>query len=230
MPIKFLVYPFDALGPRRAPTFWPAESRQRLAEGLRPYRYPLAVALECLRHNRARGVTELLAAYAAGASGRFAKALPQKPFRTLSHALTRMIGELFLTGNVGGQGAQPPNVHDRQTSPNGERGGARGRSPPNVHDRQMFPNGERGGQGGVSPQSEAVEVRQPWRARTRSRFPQRHRSSSREAARSSANPDSGARLGGFQRGASSTPLWSGDPQGGETPLRLSLPTFCRSRK
>ena len=37
-------------------------------------------------------------------------------------------------------------------------------------------------------------------------------------------------LGGFQRGASSTPLWSGDSQGGETPLRLSLPTFCRSRK
>ena len=31
-------------------------------------------------------------------------------------------------------------------------------------------------------------------------FPQRHRSSSREAARSSANPDSAARLGGFQRG------------------------------
>ena len=42
---KNFTFPFDALGPRRAPTFWPAESRQRLAEGLRPYRYPLAVAL-----------------------------------------------------------------------------------------------------------------------------------------------------------------------------------------
>ena len=31
-----------------------------------------------------------------------------KPFRTLSHALTRMIGELFLTGNAGGKGAKPP--------------------------------------------------------------------------------------------------------------------------
>ena len=38
-----------------------------------------------------------------------------------------------------------------------------------AHDRQTFPNGERGGQGGVSPHPEAVEVRQPWRARTRSR-------------------------------------------------------------
>ena len=142
-------------------------------------------------HNRARGVTELLAAYAAGASGRLAKALPQKPFRTRSHALARMIGRRFSPsgelhgGNLGG--AQAPTPKRWRCGNRGERAGARG-------------------------------------------LPQRHRSSSREAARSSANPDSGARLGGFQRGASSTPLWSGDPQGGETPLRLSLPTFCRGRK
>ena len=61
--LKFFIYSFDALRPRRAPTFWPAESRQRLAkEGCAPFGIPPAVALECLRHNRARGVTELLAA------------------------------------------------------------------------------------------------------------------------------------------------------------------------
>ena len=160
-------FPFDALRPRRAPTFWPAESRQRLAkEGCAPFGIPPAVALECLRHNRARGVTELLAAYAAGASGRFAKASPQKPFRTRYHARSRMTSKRFPMGNLRGQGGKAPKA--------------------GAHDRQTFPSGERGGQGGEAPKTEAVEVRQSWRARTRSRFPQRHRSSSREAARSSA--------------------------------------------
>ena len=39
--LKFLIFPFDALRPRRAPTFWPAESRQRLAkEGCAPFGIP----------------------------------------------------------------------------------------------------------------------------------------------------------------------------------------------
>ena len=77
--LKILSFPFDALRPRRAPTFWPAESRQRLAkEGCAPFGIPpLAVALEWLRHNRARGVTELLAASRQELPRRFAKALPQ---------------------------------------------------------------------------------------------------------------------------------------------------------
>ena len=36
--LKNFTFPFDALRPRRAPTFWPAESRQRLAkEGCAPF-------------------------------------------------------------------------------------------------------------------------------------------------------------------------------------------------
>ena len=55
--LKFLIYPFDALRPRQAPTFWPAESRQRLAkEGCAPFGIPpLAVALEWPAATTARG-------------------------------------------------------------------------------------------------------------------------------------------------------------------------------
>ena len=55
--LKILSFPFDALRPRRAPTFWPAESRQRLAkEGCAPFGIPpLAVALEWPAATTARG-------------------------------------------------------------------------------------------------------------------------------------------------------------------------------
>ena len=152
--LKFLIYSFDALRPRRAPTFWPAESRQRLAkEGCAPFGIPpLAVALEWLRHNRARGVTELLAAYAAGASGRFAKASPQKPFRKRYHALTRMIGKLSPLGNAGGKGAKPPNAHDKQTFPVWEPWGQGGVSPQQARmTGRLFLTGNAGGQGAKPP-------------------------------------------------------------------------------
>ena len=195
-PIKILISSFDALTPsghfagRAGPLLsgqqkvgkdWPKRAAP-------PLGFPLAVALECLRHNRApkeaikSGFGGTPRRFAAGASGRFAKALPQKPLRTRYHARSRMIGRCSLMGNAGGQGASAPTLKRWRCGGCGERACARG-------------------------------------------LPQRHRSSSREAARSSANPDSAARLGGFQRGASSTPLWSGDPQGGETPLRLSFAYF-----
>ena len=42
--LKYQLYSFDALRPRRAPTFWPAESRQRLAkEGCAPFGIPPGV-------------------------------------------------------------------------------------------------------------------------------------------------------------------------------------------
>ena len=187
--LKIFSFSFDALRPRRAPTFWPAESRQRLAkEGCAPFGIPPAVALaRPSAAIRARGVTELLAAYAAGASGRFAKALPQKPFRTRSHALARMIGRRSPTGNVGARGRQPPT-----------RSGGGAAAVASAHALAAFPNG-----------TEAPAAK---RRGVRLNLPRQRG------------------LGGFQRGASSTPLWSGDPQGGETPLRLSLPTFCRGRK
>ena len=130
-PIKFYFYPFDA---GRGFFFYPLYAFLNFIFSLRraqaargpllsgqqkvgkdwpkraapPLGFPLAVALECLRHNRARGVTELLAACAAGASARFAKALPQKPFRTRYHAHSRMIGGLSSFGNLRGQGGQSP--------------------------------------------------------------------------------------------------------------------------
>ena len=68
-PIKFLIYLFDALRPRRAPTFWPAESRQRLAkEGCAPFGIPPAVALECPSGTTARGDGGTPRRFAAGAS------------------------------------------------------------------------------------------------------------------------------------------------------------------
>ena len=77
--LNFSFIPSTRSGRAGAPTFWPAESRQRLAkEGCAPFGIPPAVALaRPSAAIRARGVTELLAAYAAGASGRFAGALPQ---------------------------------------------------------------------------------------------------------------------------------------------------------
>ena len=130
--LKFLIFPSTRSGRAGAPTFWPAESRQRLAkEGCAPFGIPpLAVALECLRHNRARGVTELLAAYAAGASGRFAEASPQKPFRTRYHARARMIGKLSPMGNLRGQGGEAPTPKRWRCGGRGERARAR-----------AFPNG-----------------------------------------------------------------------------------------
>ena len=76
--IKIIIYPLRRARAARGPLLsgqqkvgkdWPKRAAP-------PLGFPPAVALECLRHNRARGVTELLAAYAAGASARFAKALP----------------------------------------------------------------------------------------------------------------------------------------------------------
>ena len=69
-----------------------------------------------------------------------------------------------------------------------------------AHDRQTFPNGGRRGQGGEAPNPKR------WRCggrgeRARARgFPQRHRSSSREAARSSAKFTALARTWGFPKG------------------------------
>ena len=99
-----------------------------------------------------------------------------------------------------------------------------------AHDRQTFPFGEPGGPGGEAPTPKR------WRCGNRGErvcvraFPNGTEApaAKRRGVRSKRARQRG--LGGFQRGASSTPLWSGDPQGGETPLRLSLPTFCRGRK
>ena len=148
---KILLFPFDALRPRRAPTFWPAESRQRLAkEGCAPFGIPPAGgrARVACGHNRARGVTELLAASRQELPRRFAEALPAKAVSDAVPCADAHDRQTFPFGKRGGQGAKPPTgAHDRQTSPNGEPWGARGRS----------------------PHPEAVEVRQRRRARTRSR-------------------------------------------------------------
>ena len=186
--LKFLIYSFDALRPRRAPTFWPAESRQRLAEGLRPYRYPLCGrARVACGHNRARGVTELLAAYAAGASAQICGGVAAKA----------------VSDAVPCAGA-----HDRQAFPVWERGGPGGEAP------------KRSGGGAAIVASAHALALSPTAPKLQPR--------KRRGVRPGLPRQRG--LGGFQRGASSTPLWSGDSQGGETPLRLSLPTFCRSRK
>ena len=189
--LNFLISSFDALRPRGGPLLSaPAESRQRLAkEGCAPFGIPpTAVALECLRHNRARGVTELLAAARQELPRRFAEALPQKP--------------------VSGAGAMRVSRNESADSPLWGTWGQGGEAPKRS-----------GGGAAIVASAHALAA-----------FPNGTEAPAAQAARSSANPDSAARLGGFQRGASSTPLWSGDSQGGETPLRLSLPTFCRSRK
>ena len=88
-PIKLFSFPFDALRPRRAPTFWPAESRQRLAkEGCAPFGIPPGGRARVPSAQPREGRAELLAAYAAGASAldllrrcRFVRLL------ALSHAL-----------------------------------------------------------------------------------------------------------------------------------------------
>ena len=202
--LKFFSFPFDALRPRQAPTFWPAESRQRLAkEGCAPFGIPPG--------GRARVPSAQPREGSDGTPSR----LRGRSFREICEG----IAAKAVSDAVPCAGA-----HDRQTFPNGERGGQMRMT------GKRSPTGNLGGPGGEAP------IPKRWRCGGRGEragargLPQRHRSSSREAARSSANPDSAARLGGFQRGASSTPLWSGDSQGGETPLRLSLPTFCRGRK
>ena len=109
-----------------------------------------------------------------------------------------------------------------------------------AHDRQTFPFGERRGkkrlakggrgQGGKAPTPKRWRCgNRGERARARA-FP--NGTEAPAAKRLGVRPGLPRQrgLGGFQRGASSTPLWSGDSQGGETPLRLSLPTFCRGRK
>ena len=55
--LKIFSFSFDALRPRRAPTFWPAESRQRLAkEGCAPFGIPpLRSRWRGLRPQFARG-------------------------------------------------------------------------------------------------------------------------------------------------------------------------------
>ena len=91
--------------------------------------------------------------------------------------------------------------------------------------------GNVGGPGDVSPHPEAVEVRQPWRARMRSRFPQRHRSSSRASGEEFGQEYRASEDLGVSKGGRLAPHFGpGIRKGGETPLRLSLPTFCRSRK
>ena len=206
--LKFLIYPLDALRPRRAPTFWPAESRQRLAkEGCAPFGIPPAVALaRPSAAIRARGVTELLAACAAGASAQICEGVAAKA----------------KTNAVPCAGA-----HDRRAFPFGERRGPGGVSPQTRMTGRRSLTGNLGGQGGVSPHPEAVEVQRPWRARRRSRpSPTAPKLQPRKRRGVRLNLPRQRGLGGFQRGASSTPLWSGDSQGGETPLRQSLPTFC----
>ena len=156
--LNFLIFPFDALRPRRAPTFWPAESRQRLAkEGCAPFGIPpCGRARVACGHNRARGVTELLAA-----------------------SRQELPGDLRRL---------------RRKSRN-ERGTMRC-----AHDRQTFPFGERGGQGGEAPTPKRWRCgNRGERARARG-LPQRHRSSSREAARSSAKFTAPARTWGFPKG------------------------------
>ena len=138
--LKIFLCPSTRSGRAGAPTFLllqKSRQKSRHKGALRPLENPLAClrAGACFARNSREGSDGTPSRCAAGASGRFEKALPAKPFRTRSHARARMIGRRSLMGNAG----------------------ARGRS----------------------PHPEAVEVRQPWRARMRSRFPQRHRSSSR---------------------------------------------------
>ena len=97
-------------------------------------------------------------------------------------------------------------AHDRQTFPNGERGGQGAQAPKTgAHDRQTFPFGKPWGQGAKPPKPKR------WRCggrgeRARARgLPQRHRSSSREAARSSANPDSASEDLGVSKGGRPAP-------------------------
>ena len=77
-------------------------------------------------HNRARGVTELLAASRQELPGDLQRRCPQKPQRTLSHAHSRMTGGRFLTGTLGGKGAQPPKPKRWRCGGRGERARARG--------------------------------------------------------------------------------------------------------
>ena len=141
--------------------------------------FPAAVALECLRHNRARKPAELLAASRLELRRRFAKALPVK-------AVSDAVPCAF--------------AHDRQAFPNGEPWGARGRSPQTRITGKRLPAGNVGGKGAKPPKPKR------WRCGGRGEragargLPQRHRSSSREAARSSARITAPARTWGFPKG------------------------------
>ena len=77
---KFLNYSFDALRPRRAPTFWPAESRQRLAkEGCAPFGIPPGGrAGAAFGHNSREGSDGTPSRFAAGASAQICEGVARK--------------------------------------------------------------------------------------------------------------------------------------------------------
>ena len=116
-----------------------------------------------------------------------------------------MTGKRSPKGNAGGQGAQPQQVRMTGKRPRLGTLGGKGAQPPT-----------RSGGGAAAVAS----------AHALAAFP--NGTEAPAAKRRGVRPGLPRQrgLGGFQRGASSTPLWSGDSQGGETPLRLSLPTFC----
>ena len=180
---KILLFPFDALRPRRAPTFWPAESRQRLAkEGCAPFGIPPAGgrARVACGHNRARGVTELLAASRQELPRRFAEALPAK---AVSDAVPCA------------------DAHDRQTFPFGERRGQGGASPQQARmTGRRPPTGNLGGQGGAAPKRSGGGAAAEASAHALAAFPNGTEAPAAQAARSSAKFAAPARTWGFPKG------------------------------
>ena len=92
---------------------------------------------------------------------------------------TRMTGKRSPKGNAGGQGAQPQQVRMTGKRPRLGTLGGKGGAAPNPKRWRCGGRGERAGARGL---------------------PQRHRSSSREAARSSAKFTAPARTWGFPKG------------------------------
>ena len=94
-----------------------------------------------------------------------------------------------------------------------------------AHDRRTFPNGEPWGLGGAAPKRSGGGAAAVASAYALAAFP--NGTEAPAAQRLGVRPGLPRQrgLGGFQRGASSTPLWSGNSQGGETPLRLSFAYF-----
>ena len=107
--LKFLIFPLTRSG-RAGPLLsgqqkvgkdWPKRAAP-------PLGFPLCGRARVPSAQPREGSDGTPSRCAAGASGRFAKASPQKPFRTRYHALSRMTGRRSLWGTQGGKGAQPP--------------------------------------------------------------------------------------------------------------------------
>ena len=221
--LKFLLFPSTRSGRARAPTFWPAESRQRLAkEGCAPlWDSPLGGrARVACGHNRARGSDGT-------------------PSRVARQELPRRLAKAFARKSRNGTLSHAHGAHDRRTFPDGERWGARGAQPPQQARMtgKRSPNGERGGQGGAKPPTPNKRWRcggRGERARARGLPQVEHRSSSRASGEEfgQIRIPRQRRLGGFPKGGRpAPPLWSGDSQGGwKLPCACLLPTFLQGQK